>query len=118
MTAPSPSRTSLRWTSCSPTRSSSTSGAGISWPATTKVGRPCTTSSPSLGRVTGGTFHLDVHGILADDEHAAVLLTSSASREGKHIETNDVHVYHLRDGTVTEFWDSSTDQYASDELLG
>ncbi len=28
------------------------------------------------------------------------------------------HIFHLRDGMVTEFWDASTDQYAFDELIG
>jgi len=32
--------------------------------------------------------------------------------------TNEAHVFHLRDGRVTEFWDASTDQAAFDELIG
>jgi ketosteroid isomerase-like protein len=31
---------------------------------------------------------------------------------------NDADVMHLRDGKVTEFWTSSTDPYAFDELIG
>jgi ketosteroid isomerase-like protein len=30
----------------------------------------------------------------------------------------EAHVFHLRDGRVTEFWDASTDQAAFDELIG
>jgi len=71
-----------------------------------------------LMEVTEGSFHLDLHAAFADDEHGVVLLTTTASRGGRSVTTNDVHVFHLRDGKVVEFWDSSTDQYAIDELIG
>jgi hypothetical protein len=28
------------------------------------------------------------------------------------------HIFHLRDGMVTEFWDASTDEYGFDEVIG
>lgn len=74
-----------------------------------------------FGRImelTGGSFRIAVHTILADDDHGVALVTSTASREGRTVTTQDAHVFHLRDGKVTEFWDASTDQYATDELLG
>ena len=71
-----------------------------------------------LMEVTEGSFHLDLHAAFADDEHGVVLVTTTASRGGRSATTNDVHVFHLRDGKVVEFWDSSTDQYAIDELIG
>jgi len=71
-----------------------------------------------LMEVTEGSFHLDLHAAFADDEHGVVLVTTTASRGGRSVTTNDVHVFHLRDGKVVEFWDSSTDQYAIDELIG
>jgi ketosteroid isomerase-like protein len=67
---------------------------------------------------TGGTFHLEVHTVLADDEHGVALVVTTASRDGRSIKTNNAHVVHLRDGMVVEFWDASTDQYALDELIG
>jgi len=71
-----------------------------------------------LMEVTEGSFHLDLHAAFADDEHGVVLVTTTASRGGRSVTTNDVHVFHLHDGKVVEFWDSSTDQYAIDELIG
>ena len=68
--------------------------------------------------VTGGTFALELHAVLADDEHGVALVTSSGSREGRSARTQEAHVFHLRDGRVTEFWNASTDQYAGDELFG
>ena len=62
--------------------------------------------------ITGGTFRLDVHTVLADDEHSAALLTQHATRNGRSITTNVVHVGHLRDGRTSEFWAAFTDPAA------
>ena len=66
-----------------------------------------------LAEETGGTFRLDVHDILANDEHTAVLATLSASRGGKSLEVPVVNVSHNRDGKITEFWASTTDPQAT-----
>lgn len=58
---------------------------------------------------TGGTNRLDVHAILADDEHGAVLVTSHAERNGKSSALSVVHVHHFRDGKVQETWFAVTD---------
>jgi uncharacterized protein len=71
-----------------------------------------------LMEVTEGSFHLDVHALLADDEHAVALVVNTASRGGRSITGNAAHVFHVRDGKVTEYWDAETDQYAFDELIG
>jgi hypothetical protein len=68
--------------------------------------------------VTGGSFVLELHAVLADDDHGVALVTASGSRDGSSASTQDAHVFHLRDGHVIEFWNASTDQYAGDELLG
>jgi ketosteroid isomerase-like protein len=44
-------------------------------------------------------------------------VTVSASRGGKSVTTKDAHIYTMRDGKVTEFWDATTDEYALDELF-
>jgi len=71
-----------------------------------------------LMEITGGGFRNDLHAVFADDEHGVALVRMTASRGGKTAITNVAHVFHLRDGTVTEFWDASTDQYAFDEVIG
>jgi uncharacterized protein len=68
--------------------------------------------------VTEGTFHLDVHAVLADDEHAVALVFGTASRGGRTSTDMAAHVFHMRDGKVAEYWDATTDQYAFDELIG
>jgi uncharacterized protein len=66
-----------------------------------------------LAEETGGTFRLDVHDVLANDEHAVALCTLSASRGNKSIEVPVANVSHMRDGKVTEFWATTTDPQAS-----
>jgi ketosteroid isomerase-like protein len=66
--------------------------------------------------LTGGTFRLDVHAIMADDEHAVGLLRARAEREGKTLDDNTVQVFHIQDGKVTESWLHPSDAYASDEF--
>jgi ketosteroid isomerase-like protein len=70
-----------------------------------------------LMEVTEGSFHLDLHTVLAD-EHAVTLVVATASRGGRSVKINEAHVFHLRDGKVVEFWNSSFDPYAFDELIG
>ena len=54
--------------------------------------------------LTGGTFRLEVHDILVNDEHGVVLAHVTADRDGKHLDDNSVQVFHLRDGVVVEQW--------------
>jgi ketosteroid isomerase-like protein len=68
--------------------------------------------------VTEGSLHLDLHSVLADDEHGVALMTISASRGGRSFNGNAVDVMHLRDGKVVEVWAIPTDQYTYDEVIG
>jgi uncharacterized protein len=68
--------------------------------------------------VTQGSFRVDLHAVLADDEHGVALVALSASRGGRSVTINAVDVMHLRDGKVVEVWAVFADQYAFDELIG
>ena len=79
--------------------------------------------------LTGGTFTLEIHDILANDEHAVVLVVARGEREGKTtspttsntwsetLEDRQAHVLHIKDGKVTEYWAHPGDQYAIDDFL-
>lgn len=69
-----------------------------------------------LMELSGGTARLEVHDVLANDEHGVALVVNTASREGREIRSNDAHTFHIRDGKVVEFWDAAVDQYAVDEF--
>jgi len=71
-----------------------------------------------LMEITEGSLRLDLHAVFADDEHGVALVTVKASRDGRSMNVNGVHVVHLRDGKVAEFWNASNDQYAVDEFIG
>ena len=66
--------------------------------------------------LTNGTFRIDVHDVLANDDHGVALIHSTAQREGKSLDSNDVHVWHISDGRATEHWIHPGDQYAADEF--
>jgi ketosteroid isomerase-like protein len=71
-----------------------------------------------VAELSGGTFKLDIHSILADDEHAVVLARATGEREGRTLDDNTIQVFHLKDGKVTEQWLHPGDAYASDEFWG
>lgn len=68
--------------------------------------------------LSGGSFSLEVHDLLANDEHAIALAHATGSRDGgKTLDENVVHVYHVNDeGKVTEFWGFSNDSAVTDEF--
>ena len=68
--------------------------------------------------VTEGSLLLDLHTVLADDEHSVALVAVSASRGGRSVTVNAVDVIHLRDGKWVEVWTVPTDQYAFDAVIG
>lgn len=68
--------------------------------------------------MTNGTFKLEVHDILANDEHIIALVVARAEKDGKRMEDRQVHVSHVKNGKITEFWGHPGDQYAVDEFWG
>jgi uncharacterized protein len=68
--------------------------------------------------LTAGTQALDVKGIYADDDHAAVVLHETASRpDGASLAVNEVHILRLRDGKVLDLWDLPEDIQAHDDFF-
>ena len=67
--------------------------------------------------LTGGTFSLELHDVLANDEHAVALITVRGERAGKQLTDNEVLTYHIRDGKISEVWTHTTDLYAADEFF-
>ncbi len=66
--------------------------------------------------LSGGTFRVELHDVLANDEHVAVLNVARAERGDGSWEDNSVLVFHIRDGKVSEFWLHPGDQYAADQF--
>ncbi|MGA8296363.1 MAG: nuclear transport factor 2 family protein [Acidimicrobiales bacterium] len=69
-----------------------------------------------LAEETGGTFRLEVHDVVANDDHSVALVTGFASRGGKSFESREAHVFHVKGGKITEFWESTTEPEAAVEF--
>lgn len=55
-----------------------------------------------LAETTGGTFRVEVQDILADDQRAVALQRVTGKRDGKTLDMQEVVVFEIRDGIVTE----------------
>lgn len=71
-----------------------------------------------LAQETGGTIKIEVHDILANDEHVAALVTNSAERNGKSLKWNAVNISHSdKEGRVTESWSFVEDSQVVQEFF-
>ena len=70
-----------------------------------------------LVELSGGTFRLDVHDVLANDTHGAVLVTAHGERDGQPLAVREANIWHLADGKATEFWAFAEDQAAVEPVL-
>ena len=67
---------------------------------------------------TGGTLKVEVHDILANDEHAVALGMASGQRQGKSISDRYTHVVHVKGGRITESWIYGENQDQVDAFWG
>jgi ketosteroid isomerase-like protein len=116
-TPPSPRAISPLSTTCSPRTCSGTPPDGNQLAGEHRGREAVYGFFGKLMEVTEGSFHLDLHTVLADDEHGVAPAVATASRGGRSMEVNEAQVFHLHDGKVVEFWNAPTDQSA-DELIG
>jgi len=75
-------------------------------------------SFQKVGELTGGTFSLEIHAVLADDEHAVVLARATGQKDGRTLYHNSIQLCHVSNGKVTEQWLYPGDVYANDEFWG
>jgi uncharacterized protein len=64
--------------------------------------------------LSGGTYAVDVHDVLANDEHTVALLHVTAERNQQRLDQDYALVFHIRDGRIAEAWELWTDQAACD----
>jgi hypothetical protein len=69
-----------------------------------------------LMQESGGSFRNNIHDMLANDDHGVALVTFSVARAGESLEGNVVHVFHMSDGKMTEFWSYPEDPNRFDEF--
>jgi len=66
--------------------------------------------------LSGGSFNLEVHDCIANDEHGVVLGVVRGERNGVSLEDMYTHVVHFRDGKVSESWIMGWDQNKVDDF--
>jgi len=74
-----------------------------------------------LGRlmeVTEGSFRIEPRTVLGDDDHAVAVVDLSAHRGEHSFSVTNVHVFRFSGDRVSEFWETSGDQYAEDAVFG
>jgi uncharacterized protein len=57
-----------------------------------------------LREASAGTLHIELHDVLANDEHAVALQVTRAERDGRSLADRVVYVFHLRNGRISEAW--------------
>jgi uncharacterized protein len=67
-------------------------------------------------QLSNGTFQLRVDDVLAQGDRVVVLCTNSAERGGHSWTSPEVHVWTVKDGKATVFWEYQGDQQAEDEF--
>lgn len=70
-----------------------------------------------LFELSGGTLQLELHDVVANDQHGVALFAVRAERDGRLFVGNEILLGHVGpDGKATEVWTQPVDQYASDEF--
>lgn len=71
-----------------------------------------------VGMLFEGNIEVEIHDVIAGDEHVVVLENMRLSRAGQSVETKAVAVAHVKEGKITEMWELRDKQQALDELIG
>jgi hypothetical protein len=67
--------------------------------------------------LSGGTFRVELHDVVAGDDHAVGLHVARGQRNGRTLEDRSVLVFHVRDGQAVEVWQYNGDNDAVDQFL-
>ena len=66
--------------------------------------------------LTGGTFHLDLLDVVANDDRAVALFRGHGEREGRTLDNPTCLHVRMRDGRAVEVWEFVWDLYRVDEF--
>jgi uncharacterized protein len=70
-----------------------------------------------LFELSGGMLRLELHDVVANDQHGVALYTVHAERAGRQLADNQILIAHPdADGKAVEIWTQSADQYVTDEF--
>ncbi|HEX5722879.1 MAG TPA: nuclear transport factor 2 family protein [Acidimicrobiia bacterium] len=69
------------------------------------------------GMMGQGSIDLDLHDVIANDEHMVALVNATVERNGRTLNYRTAEIYHVRDGKVTHRWAFSDDTAAINEFF-
>ncbi|HKZ19879.1 MAG TPA: nuclear transport factor 2 family protein [Acidimicrobiia bacterium] len=64
-----------------------------------------------------GSVDIDLHDVIANDEHMVALVNAKVEREGRTLDYKTAEIYHVRDGKITHRWAFSDDTAAINEFF-
>lgn len=67
-----------------------------------------------IGEMSEGTFSIELHDVLANDDHTVVLNTVSAGGSRGNLSVNSADTSHISNGQIKEFWTFGSDEAAWD----
>ena len=65
---------------------------------------------------SGGTYSVEVHDVVANDEHIVALFHATANRADKRLDQDYAIVFRMRGGKVHAAWEVWKDQPSVDEF--
>lgn len=71
-----------------------------------------------VAEISGGTFTVELHDVIAGTEHTVALHTGRGRAGGKTLEDHNTLVMHCSAGRVREVWEQHADLYAVDAFWG
>jgi hypothetical protein len=69
------------------------------------------------GMMGQGSIDLDLHDVIANDEHMVALVNATVERNGRTLNYRTAEIYHVRDGKITHRWAFSDDTAAINEFF-
>ncbi|MGI8551773.1 MAG: nuclear transport factor 2 family protein [Dehalococcoidia bacterium] len=70
-----------------------------------------------FGALGQAGYQVDLHDVLADEQHVVGLHTARGEREGQRLAAHTAVVFHMRDGMVQEVWEQVDDTQSLDEFF-
>jgi ketosteroid isomerase-like protein len=64
-----------------------------------------------------GTIDIELHDVIANDEHVVALVNAKAGRDGRTLDYKTAEIYRVRDGKITHRWAFSDDTAAINEFF-
>ena len=66
---------------------------------------------------SGMSIKVDLHDVMANDEHMVALVNATVEREGKTFSYKTAEIYHVKDGKITHRWAFSDDTAAINDFF-